>query len=180
MIRLELYVDALKTGVEDFPLESGSALLGVGAGGIAPVGKMFQAKREQMLRGLSANLGVVRDDTWVTLAGALSAEVYHGNISPLKILGFLRRVPKQDQAVAVPVFIDHHRRHLVGRINQGLDLPLLVVANEIDDALENGARERCPGWHPDTDHWHLPVEVRVAIAMVEVGHAVSVFSRGGK
>ena len=57
---------------------------------------MFQAEREQMLSGLFADLEVVRDDAWVTLAGALGAEIDYGDVSPLEILGFLRRKTKQD------------------------------------------------------------------------------------
>ena len=57
---------------------------------------MFQAKREQMLSGLFADLEVVRDDAWATLAGALGAEIDYGDFSPLEILGFLRRKTKQD------------------------------------------------------------------------------------
>ena len=94
-----------------------------------------------MLRRHPADLGVVRDHGGETFLAAFGAEVDDRDAPALERCRFVGGMAEQNQPVAVPVFIDDHRGHLVGGIDQCLDAPLFAVADELDDAVKDGPGE---------------------------------------
>ena len=104
VVRLELGVYAVKTGLGNPLLERLATLAGVGARGVAPVGEMPQAKSQQVLRRHPADLRVVRNDGGKTFLAALGAEVDDRDAPALERRGLLLGMAEENQPVAVPSF----------------------------------------------------------------------------
>ena len=80
-----------------------------------------------------------------TFLAAFGAEVDDRDAPALERRRFVGGMAEQNQPVAVPVFVDNHRGHLVGGIDQCLDAPLFAVADELDDAVKDRSEERRVG-----------------------------------